>query len=88
MEQIRAVTPKTVEAFADVYQALVDKGVMISAGGAGAIRENGDLFEQIEAPFEMSGEAEQAAVTADDTEQLTETAEEMTEAAEGTDEAA
>ena len=51
MQQIKAVTPETIESFADVYQALVEKGVLTSAGGAKLIRDNKDLFEQIDAPF-------------------------------------
>ncbi len=62
LEQIKAVTPETVSSFADVYAALAEKGVRISAGGAGMIREHADLFEEIEAPFEQAGE------TADETE--------------------
>ena len=56
MQQIKAVTPETIESFADVYQALVEKGVLTSAGGAKLIRDNKDLFEQIDAPFEAAGE--------------------------------
>ena len=63
MEQIKAVTPETIEAFADVYQALVEKGVRISAGGSGVIRANSELFDEIEAPFGTAGGAEEEALT-------------------------
>ena len=85
MDQIKAVTPETVENFADVYQALVDKGVRISAGGAGMIRENWELFEKIEAPFEAVEEIEAISEAAEDIEAFGEAAEEteaVSEAAE------
>ena len=65
MEQIKSVTPETIESFADVYQALVEKGVLISAGGSGIIRANSELFDEIEAPFETAGGEEEITEAAD-----------------------
>ncbi|MBQ6323056.1 MAG: hypothetical protein IJI24_09295 [Lachnospiraceae bacterium] len=57
MQQLKAVTPETIMEESALYEKLVTEGVRISAGASGEIRENSDLFEVIEAPFEAAEEA-------------------------------
>ena len=51
MRQLKAMTPESVKAYAEVYQAMVENGVWMTDGGAGAVNANADLYEQILNPF-------------------------------------
>ncbi len=51
MRDLKAVTPEALQAYADVYEALAADGVRFTAGGAGAVNANADLFDEILNPF-------------------------------------
>ena len=51
MRQLKAVTPETVKAAADLYQKAWDEGVHSTAGSAAAINGNADLYDVILNPF-------------------------------------
>ena len=51
MRQLKAVTPERVAASADMYHAMMEKGVRCTAGSAAAINANADLYDVILNPF-------------------------------------
>ena len=51
MRDLKAVTPDALRAFADTYAAMVADGVRFTAGGAGAVNANADLYDVILNPF-------------------------------------
>ena len=57
MREIKAVTPETIKAYADVYKNLYEKGVKSTAGGATAINSNAELYDEILNPFGAPTEA-------------------------------
>ena len=69
MRQLKAVTPDTVKAAAELYRKAWENGVHSTAGSAAAINANADLYEMILNPF-----------NAKDTSQV-----EFTDAAEGSE---
>ena len=51
MRTIKAVTPETVKAAAEIYRKAWENGVHSTAGSAAAINENADLYDVILNPF-------------------------------------
>lgn len=51
MRALKALTPETMAEYAEAYAALMQNGIRFTAGGASAINENAELFEQIFNPF-------------------------------------
>ena len=51
MRDLKALTPEAVQGYAAVYEKLVADGVRFTAGGAGAINANAELYETILNPF-------------------------------------
>ena len=51
MRQLKQVTPDSVRASAEVFRKLWERGYRATAAGAGAIRENADLYEAVLNPF-------------------------------------
>lgn len=51
MKQLKSVTPETVAQYADMYQALADKGMISTSGSAAAIEKNADLYDAVLSPF-------------------------------------
>lgn len=51
MRQLKQVTPETVKAAAEYYRRAWENGVRSTAGSAGAIQENADLYDAILNPF-------------------------------------
>ena len=51
MQELKALTPEKLKSFAEVYAAFLDNGVRFTAGGAGAINANADLYDSILNPF-------------------------------------
>ena len=51
MRQLKAVTPETVKAAAEIYRKAWENGVHSTAGSAAAINANADLYDAILNPF-------------------------------------
>ena len=51
MRQLKAVTPETVKAAAEIYRKVWENGTRSTAGSAAAINANADLYETILNPF-------------------------------------
>ena len=51
MRQLKAVTPKTLEKYAELYQNLAKNGVRSTAGAASVINANAALYQQVLNPF-------------------------------------
>ncbi|MBR0207266.1 MAG: insulinase family protein [Oscillospiraceae bacterium] len=51
MRDLKALTPDTVKGYSEVYDKLVKEGLRFTAGGAGAINENAELYDTILNPF-------------------------------------
>ncbi|MBO4881398.1 MAG: insulinase family protein [Firmicutes bacterium] len=51
MRELKTLTPEKVKACADIFEAFVEDGMRFTAGGAGAINANADLYEKILNPF-------------------------------------
>ena len=51
MRQLKAVTPETLKAYAEIYRKAWENGVHSTAGSAAAINANADLYESILNPF-------------------------------------
>ena len=51
MEEVKAVTPETIQGASELYRNLVEKGVKLSAGGGAMIQPAADQFEKIDIPF-------------------------------------
>ena len=51
MRQLKALKAEDVAAYADLYENLVAKGYMVTAGGATAVNENADLFDAVLNPL-------------------------------------
>ena len=51
MRQLKAVTPETVRAAAELYEKLWENGVHSTSGSAAAINANADLYDVILNPF-------------------------------------
>ncbi|MDO5022974.1 MAG: insulinase family protein [Eubacteriales bacterium] len=51
MEELKAVTPEQIKEFSALYKALHEKGLRATAGGARAINEHSDLYDNILNPF-------------------------------------
>ncbi|MBO6011581.1 MAG: hypothetical protein J6P71_07280, partial [Oscillospiraceae bacterium] len=51
MRALKGLTPASLQEFAALYAAMVDEGVRFTAGGAGAINANADLYDAILNPF-------------------------------------
>ena len=51
MKQLKAVTPEKVKELAGVYAKAWENGSLFTAGGAGAISENADIYDVILNPF-------------------------------------
>ena len=62
MKQLKSVTPETVAQYADMYQALADKGMISTSGSAAAIEQNADLYDTVLSPF-ASEESASAAMS-------------------------
>ena len=63
MKELKSVTPETVAEYADMYQALIDKGMISTSGSASAIEANADLYDTVLTPF--AGEESTSAVMND-----------------------
>ncbi len=63
MQALKAVTPDKLKKYADIYQALMQKGFVFSAGGLGVINRNARYFQQVLNPF---GTKDQSQVTLSD----------------------
>ncbi len=64
MEELKALTPEGVAAYAEAYANLMKNGRIFTAGGAAAINENAAMYENILSPFaaaEETAETDQAA---------------------------
>ncbi len=53
MQQLKEVSPEQIKAYSALYQALYEKGLRSTAGGAGAIEANKALYEQVLNPFSV-----------------------------------
>ena len=51
MRQLKAVTPETVQASAELYQKLLENGYYSTAGSAAAVNANAELYDAIYNPF-------------------------------------
>ncbi len=51
MRELKALTPETLQAYATAYEALMEKGLRFTAGGAAAISAHEDLFDAVLNPF-------------------------------------
>ncbi len=51
MRELKALTPETLQNYAAAYAALLSNGVRFTAGGAGAIAANSDLYDVTLNPF-------------------------------------
>ena len=51
MRELKSLTPERFAAYADAYAALMANGLRATAGGAGAINANADLYDRIDNPF-------------------------------------
>ena len=51
MRELKALTPEKLEAYAEANQSLMDNGIRSTAGGAGMINANADLYDVILNPF-------------------------------------
>ncbi len=51
MRQLKALTPDKIAAYADIYQTLIDKGARFTVGGASAVNEESERFDEILNPF-------------------------------------
>jgi Zn-dependent M16 (insulinase) family peptidase len=51
MRSLKGLTVEKLTEYASVYETLMEKGLISTAGGASAIRENEDLYETILDPF-------------------------------------
>ncbi len=51
MKQLKALTPEKVKTYADLYAKAWDNGCLFTAGGAGAINDNADIYDEILNPF-------------------------------------
>lgn len=51
MRELKALTPEKLQSYAETYAAILENGVRFTAGGAGAINANADLYDQILNPF-------------------------------------
>ena len=51
MDELKQVTPDKVRQSASIYSALMENGVRMTAGGAGVIATNSDLYEAVLNPF-------------------------------------
>ena len=51
MRELKTLTPEKVKESADVFEAFVKNGMRFTAGGAGAINANADLYQEILNPF-------------------------------------
>ena len=51
MAELKQVTPEKIRQSADMYKALMEKGVRMTAGGAGVIEAHKDLYKEILNPF-------------------------------------
>ena len=58
MRQLKSVTPEAVNASAEMYQKMVDNGVRFTAGSAGAINANAELYDSILNPFGVKDAAQ------------------------------
>ena len=63
MRDLKTLSPDTVQSYAAVYDKLVSDGIRFTAGGAGAINANAELYETILNPF---GSVDAATVAFDD----------------------
>ena len=66
MQQLKALTPEKVEEYAEYYAQFMQNAYRFTAGGAGAINANADLYDQILNPF---GSVDASQVTFDDAEE-------------------
>ena len=51
MRSLKGLTVDKLRAYAGLYQILTEKGMISTAGGASAIRENADLYQSVLDPF-------------------------------------
>lgn len=51
MKELKAITADKVNAYADMYQKLYEKGMIATAGGAAAVNKNAALYKKINNPF-------------------------------------
>lgn len=51
MQQLKSITPETVAQYADMYQALADKGMISTSGSAAVIERNAELYDTVLSPF-------------------------------------
>ena len=51
MRELKTLTPESLQAFVEVYAKLINEGVRFTAGGAGAINANAELYDAILNPF-------------------------------------
>ena len=51
MRQLKALTPEALQAYASAYEALMEKGLRFTAGGAAAIGAHEELFDAVLNPF-------------------------------------
>ena len=56
MEELKAVTPEQVKAYAAMYQTLFDKGLRSTSGGAKTVAANESLYETVFNPFAVKAE--------------------------------
>ena len=51
MRELKSLTPEKLADYAAAYRAMMDNGIRFTAGGAGALNANADLYELILNPF-------------------------------------
>ena len=51
MQELKALTPEKLQDYAKNYAAFLENGVRFTAGGAGAVNANADLYDSILNPF-------------------------------------
>ena len=66
MQELKSVTPETVAQYADMYQALIEKGMISTSGSASVIAQNASYYDTVLDPFASDESA--AAVMNDVTE--------------------
>ena len=63
MRELKTLTPEALRDYAPVFEALVSDGLRFTAGGAGAINDNAELYDTVFNPF---GSVDAASVEFDD----------------------
>ena len=59
MRTLKAMTPERVKSCTDLYRGLIEQGVRFTTGGASAINEANDLYDQILNPFGVADLSDQ-----------------------------